>query len=236
MRRLPRQQPVNEDPGHHRVDDAEQIGYHGSQHDKSHGRRRALQPFPGKFKCAPALSGGCETLAGRKRQHQAGKGRIKFFHAYGHRAPRRIIQHCFAVPKPVQYDKVVEVPVNNTWEGTGCPEVFHLHPVPVRFQAVILGGQVYVFHIGSIPADAAVQAHLFQRDPFLIICQDHSQTGRAALQRFHLHNHRHLCNAVFDGPFRFLFRHSRFSRQFHRKLIGVLDSVTSSASYSPSGI
>ena len=128
---------------------------------------------------------------------------------------------------------MVKLPVDNTRERALSLQPFRLHPVSVHFHAVMLGGQVNVFHVGPVPGYAAVQAHLFQRDPFLVISQDHRETGRAAFQRFHLHDHRHFRNAVPDGLLQFLFRHRCSSCQFHRKLIGEVLSVTISASYCP---
>ena len=48
VRRAPRQQPVVEDPGHHRVDHAEQIGDHRGHHHEAHRRPGSPQPLPGE--------------------------------------------------------------------------------------------------------------------------------------------------------------------------------------------
>ncbi len=81
------------------------------------------------------------------------------------------------------------------------------HTVAVRLQPVILGRQIHILHVGSVPADTAVEPDLLQRHPFPVIGQDHGKAGRAAFQRFHLHNHRHFRRPGPDGHFFMLFSH-----------------------------
>ena len=59
----------------------------------------------------------------------------------------------------------------------------------------------HVSRIGTVSGDAAVHAHLFERDPLLIIGKNHCQAGRAALQRLHLHDDRDFGYAFFDRFF-----------------------------------
>ena len=195
----PRQQPVIEDAGHDRVDDAEEIGNHAGQHDKGHGASRALQTLFREGDGAPAPAGGLEFRPQLKGHHDAGERLVKLLHRHGHHAAGRVVQHGLARLEAVQHHEVIEVPVDDAREGGVLLQVLHFQPVAVRLQAVVLCGNEHVFHVGAVAGDAAVQAHLLQRHPLLIIGQDHRETGRAALQRFHLHDHRHPCHAALDG-------------------------------------
>ena len=207
FRGLPRQQPVKEDAGHDGIDDAEQIRNDGGQHDKGHGGGRALQALPGKRQGALALAGGREAFPGLEGQHQAGEGLVKLLHGHLHHAPGGIVEHSLVALEAVQHHEMIEIPMDDAGKGSLLFQGFHFHAVAVHLQPIALGGQVHIFHIGAVPAYAAICAHNLQGNPFLIVRQHHGKAGRAALQRFHLHDHRHLRDPVFDGLLHSLFSH-----------------------------
>ena len=72
-------------------------------------------------------------------------------------------------------------------------QLVDLHAVSIRIKAVISGGFEHIPGTGAIPGNAAVNTHLFQSNPFLIICHHHRQTGGAAFKCLHLHDNGYFC-------------------------------------------
>ena len=207
VRRPAGEQLVKEQPGHDGVDDVKQGADHRGQYDEGHGRPCPAQALSGKGDGALPAAGGDEVLPRLKGQAKAGKGGAELLHAHVHHAPGGVVEHGVLPLKAVQHDKMVKVPVDDAGKRSLLPERLHFHLVAVDVQAVMLAGQENVFHVGAVPADPAVQADLLQRNPFAVIGQHHRQTGRAAFQRFHLHDHRHLRHAFSDRLFQFLVFH-----------------------------
>ena len=101
--------------------------------------------------------------------------------------------------------------MDDAGKGTDPLDGFKPHTVALGLQPVAPGGLHDVARPGAVPRYAAVHTNLFQRHPLPVAGQHHCQTGCAALQRLHLHDHRHLCNLALSGWTEVFFTH-----MFHR--------------------
>ena len=132
FRVLPAEQPVHENAGEGRVDDANQRRDKAGEHHKGYGKASAAQPGFGKGQYALGLA--ARHKAGIRGEHQAnaGKSPVKFLPAYAHCAPGRVIEHGLVPPKSAKHHKMVEIPVDDAGES---PFPFQL----LRLVAVTLG-------------------------------------------------------------------------------------------------
>ena len=186
------EQMVHKEPGEHRVDDAEEVADHRGEHDKDDGRAGAGQALAGKGERALLLSAGFKVFTRGHLQADAGEGVIKLLHGDFDLSPGGIIDPGKLCAEAVQHYKVVEIPVDNAGIGHLCLEGADFTAKGICRKAVIPGRHQDVFRPGPIAGDAAVQAHLFQRDPLSVIRHDHCQGRRTAFQGFHLHDNRDL--------------------------------------------
>lgn len=160
---------------------------------------RAFESFCGKFPNAFRLAAGFKRLGRLKHQADARKRFVKRFHRDAVTALGGVIEKRLVALEAVQHDKVVKVPVNDTGELAVLFEVVWLVAVAFGGQPVASCRFEHVLCVGSVAGHAAIGAHLLQRNPFFVICQNHGQRRRATFQRFHLHDHGNLGDAPRQG-------------------------------------
>ena len=122
--------------------------------------------------------------------------------------------------------------MNNAGKLTFFSQVFRFHFKSGRFKSVILCRLHYVFRVGTVSGNAAVEAHLLKRDPLVVIRKHHCQACCPALKRFHLHHDGNLGDSFLDRLFIFyLFRaiHCYLSFDTSMNEIGRMVSVVITA-------
>ena len=206
--RIPsRQQPVQEGLAEHRGDEVDQRRNRRRQDHENRRRPRALQPFLRVAENALLLPAGHKFLPGLEGHADPREFPVEFFPFNGHAAPRRVVDHGPLALESAQHDEVVEPPVDDAREGTLLEQVLRLHAPGVRLHAVVPRCHHDVLCAAPVHAHAAVDPRLLQRNPFLVVVHDHRQARRPAFQGLHLHDHRHLRDALLDRRRRLLLYH-----------------------------
>ena len=190
------QEAVHEEAAENGVDDAEEVADHGAEQHEGHRRARALEALAGKFQGALGLAAGLKVGAGRDLEADAGKGRVKVLHGHLDLAPGGVVYVGVVALEAVQHDKVVEVPVDDAGQQDLVLERGNLAAVALGLKAVAAGGDQDILGARPVAGDAAVQAHLLQRHPLVVVGHHHGERGRAAFQRLHLHDDRDLGHAA----------------------------------------
>ena len=93
---------------------------------------------------------------------------------------------------------MVQIPVNNAGKEHVLPQPINFAAEALGFKAVVPCGNKHASGVGTVARNAAVKAHLFQRNPLFVVGHHHGKGSSTAFQRFHLHNDRNAGSASFD--------------------------------------
>ena len=232
-----RQKAVHKNTRKRRRDNTYQRRNEGRKHDKSNGNLSSVQPFYGKREDAFPLSGGNKVFVRFKHQADACKRLVEGLHRHRIIALGRIVDDSLFSLESVKHDKVIEIPMNDTGEFPVLFQIIRLISVSLGNKSIASGGNKKIFCIRTIARHAAIDADLFKRYPFVVICAHHGKRRRTALKCFHLHDDGDFGDAFRERTFDFnLFIIFHTSPQLNTKYNGDTLSTTTCARYTPSGI
>ena len=209
VRVLSRKEVIEKHARKYGTDDPQKRSQQGGDGDERNGDACARQTLLGKREHALRFSARDEVFRGFEHQADARETVVERLHRDGVIPSRGIVEDRFLPLETAQNDEVVKIPMHDAGEHPPLFELLGFELVSFCGQAVVAGGFQNVPRVGAVAGNAAVGAHLFERDPFAVVGKDHRERRGAAFERLHLHDDGDLCGSF---PYRFvllLLRHIR---------------------------
>ena len=225
--RIPaRKQLIQKDPLKCRIDHADQRCDGGKRNSKRKGGAEPLHLPAHEPHDTLRTAFRHKVLPRGQLNDNPRKAGLELLFGHLNKASGRVIEHRSPLPEAIQYNEVIKIPEQDAGEDSLVLEVGSLYLVSVRIHSVIDRRPADVVRVGTVSGNAAVLAHLLQRNPLAIIGKNHIQAGSAALQRFQLHDYGNLRHLVSGHGFRLGFC---FIPHSHLNQLPAIPSVTNEA-------
>ena len=160
-------------------------------HHEHHRQLRRREFFGERFDDAVSMSLGLELIRRTDLDGDAGVRCAELLPRHAPTSHRGIVEISDAVLDPLEHHEMRELPMNDQ-RILLIEQLISLVSETLGGAISFARGSIDIARLHSVAIDTALLPQLLERNPLTVMSKNHRKACRAALNRFHLQNGRHL--------------------------------------------